>query len=110
MSANCDFIVIFLIFDQFGAMRELDSGCIICKAYIFINSILLPYKNWKKSKKISNTAFRLLFWVRELFLPKMLMKLYTCLYLHTKFQVSGVIQTRFRHGGSFTLSHLKINP
>ena len=45
MSANCDVIVIFLIYDQFGAIRKPDSGCKICKTYIFINSNLLSYKN-----------------------------------------------------------------
>ena len=44
MSPNCDFIVIFLIDGQFGAIRKLDSGCIVCKIYIFINSNFLSYK------------------------------------------------------------------
>ena len=45
MSADCDMIVVFLIYGQFGAIRKLDSGCIVCKTYIFINSNLLSYKN-----------------------------------------------------------------
>ena len=47
MSANCDNMVIFLIFDQFGAIRKLDSGCTACKCKVifFINSNLLPYNN-----------------------------------------------------------------
>ena len=45
MSGNYDVIVIFLIFGQFGAIGKPDSGCIVCKIYIFINSNLLPYKN-----------------------------------------------------------------
>ena len=36
MSANCDVLVIFLIYGQFGAIRKLKSGCIVCKTYIFI--------------------------------------------------------------------------
>ena len=31
MSTNCDVIVIFLIYGQFGAIRKLDSGRMICK-------------------------------------------------------------------------------
>ena len=43
--ANGDVIVIFPIYGQFGAIRKLDSGCIVCKTYIFINSNFLSYKN-----------------------------------------------------------------
>ena len=45
MSANCDVIVIFPIYGQFGAIRKPDSGRIVCKTYIFINSNLLFYRN-----------------------------------------------------------------
>ena len=45
MSTNCDVIVIFPIHGQFGAIRKPDSGRIVCKIYIFINSNLLSYKN-----------------------------------------------------------------
>ena len=45
MSENCDLIDIFPIYDQFGAIRKPDSGRIVCKTYIFINSNLLSYKN-----------------------------------------------------------------
>ena len=31
MSANCDIIVIFLIYGQFGAIRKQDSGHVFCK-------------------------------------------------------------------------------
>ena len=37
MSKNCDVIVIFLIYGQFGAIRKPDSGGVICKTYAFIN-------------------------------------------------------------------------
>ena len=43
--ANCEVIVIFPIYGQFGAIRKPDAGCIVCKTYIFINSNLLSYKN-----------------------------------------------------------------
>ena len=45
MSENCDVIVIFPIYSQFGAIWKPDSGRIVCKTYIFINSNLLSYKN-----------------------------------------------------------------
>ena len=40
ISENCDVIDISPIYGQFGAIRKLDSGCIVCKTYIFINSSL----------------------------------------------------------------------
>ena len=60
ISANCDVIVIFLIYGQFGAIQTPDSGRIVCKTYIFINSNLLSYKNWEYNKKIFNTTLTLL--------------------------------------------------
>ena len=42
---NCDVIVIFPIYGQFGAIWKPDSGYIVCKTYIFINSNFLSYKN-----------------------------------------------------------------
>ena len=49
MSTDCDVIVIFLIYGQFGAIRKPDSGGRVCKTYIFINRNLLFYKNWKQN-------------------------------------------------------------
>ena len=43
--ANCDVVVIFLIYRQFEAMRKPDFGCMVCKTYILINSNLFSYKN-----------------------------------------------------------------
>ena len=34
ISANCDVIVIFPIYGQFGAIRKPDCGGIVCKTYI----------------------------------------------------------------------------
>ena len=46
LSENCDVIISFLIiYSQFGAMRKPDSGRIVCKTYVFINSDFLSYKN-----------------------------------------------------------------
>ena len=45
ISENCDVIAIFSIYGQFGAIRKPDSGCIVCKSYIFINSNPLSYRN-----------------------------------------------------------------
>ena len=42
---NCEIFVIFLIYGQFEAIQKPDSGRIVCKTYIFINSNLLSYKN-----------------------------------------------------------------
>ena len=36
MLENCDVIVIFLIYGQFGAIWKPDSGRIVCKTYVFI--------------------------------------------------------------------------
>ena len=44
-SENCEVIVDFPIYSQFGAIRKLDSGRINYKTYIFNNSNLLSYKN-----------------------------------------------------------------
>ena len=62
MSTNCDFIVIFPIYGQFGAIRKADSGRIVCKAYIFITSNLLFTKTENRTKE-SLTQLSLL-WVK----------------------------------------------
>ena len=49
MSVNCDVIVIFLSYGQFGAIRKPSSGRIVCKTYISINWNLLSYENWKQN-------------------------------------------------------------
>ena len=49
MSANCDVIVIFPIYGQFGAIWKPDYGGIAAKTCIFINSHLLSYKNSKQN-------------------------------------------------------------
>ena len=45
MSVSYDAIVIFLIYGQFREIQKPDSGRIVCKTYIFINSNLLSYKS-----------------------------------------------------------------
>ena len=45
MSGNCDVIVIFWIFGQFGAVRRPDSGHRVCKSYVFSISNLFSYRN-----------------------------------------------------------------
>ena len=49
MSENCDAIAIFPTYDQFGAIWKPDSGRIVYKTYVFVNSNLSSYKNWKHS-------------------------------------------------------------
>ena len=60
ISENCDVIVMYPISGQFREIRKPDSGSIVCKTYIFINSNLLFYKNCKQNYKISNTTLTLL--------------------------------------------------
>ena len=60
MSKNCDVIVIFPSYGRFGAIPKPDSGRMICKTFIFVNSNFLFYKNFKQNSKISNRAFILL--------------------------------------------------
>ena len=45
MPANCEVIIMFPIYGQFGAIRKPESGRIGIKSYIFISSNLLSYKN-----------------------------------------------------------------
>ena len=46
MSVNCEDIVIFSIYSQFGAVQNLISGQLqFVVTYIFINSNILSYKN-----------------------------------------------------------------
>ena len=40
ISKNCAVTAIFPIYNQFGAIRKPDSGRIVHRIYIFINSIL----------------------------------------------------------------------
>ena len=56
MSENCDVIVIFRIFGQFGALRRPDSGHRVCKSYVFRNSNLFL----TKTENRTNTALTLL--------------------------------------------------
>ena len=49
ISTNCDVIVVFPIYSQFGTIQKPDSIGIACKTYIFIKSNLLSYKNWKQN-------------------------------------------------------------
>ena len=43
MTGNFDVIVIFLIYGQFEAIREANSGRMICKTNFFINGNLLKH-------------------------------------------------------------------
>ena len=43
MTGNFDVTVIFLIYGQFEAIREVNSGRMICKKYFFINVNLLKH-------------------------------------------------------------------
>ena len=56
MSANCDVIVIFPIYGQFGAIPKPNSGHIVCKTYIFIIFSYLR-KTENKTKKSQTQIF-----------------------------------------------------
>ena len=43
ISKNCDVVIIFPIYDRFGAIRKPDSGRIVCKTYIFIFSLIVTF-------------------------------------------------------------------
>ena len=49
MSKNCDAIAIFSIYGQFEPILKPDSGPIVYKTSIFIDSNFLSYKNWKQN-------------------------------------------------------------
>ena len=51
MSGNCDVIVIFPIYGQFGAIRMRDCRRIVCKSLRFINSNLFMSQNLKTKLK-----------------------------------------------------------
>ena len=123
MSVNCDIIVMFPIFAQFGAIRKPDSGRIVCKTYIFISSDLLSYKSWKQNWKISYTTLTLLskdtvFAKKCWFFAKKpqnmltsaklrgpwywkiyFLKVHMCLNIRIKFEIPSIILASFRQGG-----------
>ena len=51
MLANCDVVVFFTIYDQFAAIWRPDSGRMVYKTYIFINSNLFVLQNLKTELK-----------------------------------------------------------
>ena len=120
MSQNSGVIVIFPIYGQWGAIQMLDSGCIICKTYIIINSNLLFTKTEKRTKKsqlssqtvslnkgsilskkcrsfAKNVDIRKIRrpWYQKVYF----MKLNMDVCLSTKFKVSSIILTVFRQDG-----------
>ena len=121
MLANCGVIVIFPTYGQFEAIRKPTSESMVFKTYIFIDSNLLSYKNWKQNQNISNTTLILLLSVKVLFLQNnidflkywkntdiskikgvLLLKIIfsettcVCMFLLTKFKVSSIVLTTFR--------------
>ena len=49
MSVELVLILMWVEGSSFGAVQKPDFGRIVCKTYIFINSNLLSYKNWKQN-------------------------------------------------------------
>ena len=60
MSENCDVIVIFRGFGQFGTVWRPDSGHRVCRSYVVSSSNLCLTKTENRTKKISNTALTIL--------------------------------------------------
>ena len=54
ISTNFEVIVIFPIYGQFGSIQKQDSGRMVCKTYIFINSNLLKLKTELKNLQHSS--------------------------------------------------------
>ena len=119
MLTNCDVIVTFSIYSQLGVIRKPDSGRIVCKTYIFINSITFYHTETENKTKKSNTASIWFVWKEGLFSPKIIfhkkiltsaklgkpwywkvyfLKPHICLYLRTTFHVSSRTPTSFRQG------------
>ena len=57
MQTDCEIIIIFPIYGQFGAIQKPESQGIVCRTYIFVNSNPLSYKNWKQNSS-HTTALR----------------------------------------------------
>ena len=99
-----DIVVRLSTYDQFGAIWKLDSRHIVCKTYIFINSNLFSYKNWNSSEQSLTQLLTLqkivdISKIKGVLYQKLyFLKLHMSLYVHTKFQVSSLILTRFRQG------------
>ena len=49
MSKDSNVIAFFLIYQKFAAIRKPDSGHMVYKSYIFINSNLLSYRTFKQN-------------------------------------------------------------
>ena len=60
----------FPTYGPFAVIWKPESGRMVYKIYIFINSDFLRYETWKQNWEISNTAQILLLWVKVLFLPE----------------------------------------
>ena len=72
MLENCDVIIIFSIYGQFGAIVKPDSRGIVCKTYIFINTNLLSDKTENRPKKYLTQLSHYCFEERYYFGEKML--------------------------------------
>ena len=95
MSANCDVIVIFLIYVQFGAIRKPDSGRMICNTTFSLTVTFYLIKTKNRTKKYVTSLIQMLFFCKKnadiskikgvLVLKGMFSETtYVCVYLHTK--------------------------
>ena len=56
MSVNRDVIIIFQIYDQFGAIRKPDSRDTVCETFIFINSNYLKTAENRTIKSLTQLS------------------------------------------------------
>ena len=66
MSENCDNIVIFSIYGQFGAVWKTDSRCIVYNTYLVCKTFILQ-KLKTKLQNTKNTTLTLLLCEKVLF-------------------------------------------
>ena len=102
MLLNCDIIIMLPIYDHFGAIQKPDSGRMVYKTCIFINSNLFFSNLSKTENRTKKSMTQLSSKIKEVLVLKAEFPetayLHICVYLHTKFQVSSIILTSFRQG------------
>ena len=57
MSEDCDVIVIFAIYSQFGAIPKPDAGRMVCKTYILIVTFYLKKTENRAKKSLTQLSY-----------------------------------------------------
>ena len=68
LSKHCNVVVFFS--GQFGAIWKLDTGRIVCKTYIFINSIIYLIKTENRLQNLQQNSHTISFELRFPFCQK----------------------------------------